>query len=142
MLRISHAQHAILAAARRRQTIDLLCAHLRDHFAADLAGMGQHALRRRVVLAVRRAAAYGLATPRDYCRYLNLAATYGWDFDTHPAHAWMHACLADPQVGDPGQRLARLVDQCLYRERVARHNRALRQPGPAFEQSPGEHDGQ
>jgi hypothetical protein len=115
MIVIRQAQIEALGAVRRQQFVDAMCARLRLHFHDRLAATGAGALRQQVQAALHRAQYYGLASERDLCRFLNLAAYYGWDFDGRPEHGWMRQYLVDAAAGSPSQRLHRLVRACLAR---------------------------
>lgn len=125
MLIIRKEQFEALAAAHRDHFVEEMCRHLRDHLPGQVAGVEDAVLRHRVSQAVGRAAGYGLTSRRDCCRYLNVAALYGWEFDRAPENAWMRRYLEDPQVSSPSDRLGLLVDQCIHRMRVEEENRRL-----------------
>ena len=76
---------------------------------------------------IDRAASYGLTSQQQACRFINLAAAYGWDFDSNPDLLWMRKILTDTSPGRPGERLDRLVQTCLHRQSIEEHNRVLRQ---------------
>ena len=125
MLILRREQWESLRAAQRKRFIDKMCLHLRRHFGEELASMEEAALRTHVSEAIDKAADYELTTEQDCCRYLNLAATYGWGFDKEPDNAWMKNYLTDPEVSNPSQRLSLLIDECLHRMAVEENNRAL-----------------
>jgi hypothetical protein len=126
MLTIRNAQLARFGSEQRRQFIAAMCRYLREQFHDELWAVDGVSLHRDVDAAIHRAESYGLHSERDCCRYLNLAVTYGWDFDSQPQNDWMRKILTDTQVTSPSQRLHRLVDQCIYRSEVEESNRRLR----------------
>jgi hypothetical protein len=127
MLTIRSAQMQVLSAQQRRQFVESMCAFLHNQFKEELEGMSQSSLHLQVSDAIDRARGYGLRSHRDCCRFLNLAVIYGWEFDRLPENAWMQECLTDPNVGDPSQRIQRLVSQCVYRMEVEESNRKIRE---------------
>jgi hypothetical protein len=126
MLTIRHSQIAHFSSEKRRQFIVAMCRYLREQFHDELWAVDAATLQRQVDTTIHRARNYGLSTERDCCRYLNLAVTYGWDFDRQPQYDWMRKILIDTQVTTPSQRLHKLVDQCIYRSEVEECNRRLR----------------
>ena len=127
MLIIRDAQMAVFRAPQHQRFIDAMCKHLRDTFPEEMAPFDDNTLKLKVSQTLKRAAGYGLTSKQDSCRYLNLAATYGWEFDQNPQQQWMHHYLTDPQVTSTSERLNLLVDQCIYRIDVQARNRQLRE---------------
>lgn len=126
VLILRNEQMASLGATAGAGFVDAMCRHLRQHFSAALEELPSDELRVRVVSALHDASVLGLISRRDSCRYLNLCATYGWQFDRVAGQEWMQRCLTDESVSSPGARLDRLVDQCLHRLEVEAHDEALR----------------
>jgi hypothetical protein len=125
MLMVRRQQLRALGLSQRQQFVDEMCKHLRRHFTAPLRALDEPALRAHVTEALDAAAALGLASRRDGCRYLNLCATYGWRFLQAPANEWMRRCMGDSQVGSMSARLDLLVDGCLQRREVDAQDRLL-----------------
>jgi len=126
MLTISAAQIEALGEIERIRFVESMCLHLRQFFPESVPFLDDQAVRCRVEYTLRRAAVFGLSSRQDLCRYLNLAALFGWDFDRNPHRAWMHCYLTDDQVSCPSERLARLVKECAFRSKIREKNRALR----------------
>jgi len=127
MLTIRDAQLTILRAPQRERFIDAMCQHLRHHFQEELAALDDNRLKLKVSQSLKRAATYGVTSQQDSYRYLNLAATYGWEFDQDPDLSWMQRYLTDPHITHASERLNLLVDQCIYRIDVEAHNRQLQE---------------
>lgn len=138
MLVIRDEQLARLAEEGRRRFIAAMVAHLRRHFHGELWAVGDEELAARAAQACDRAAAYGIRSERDVCRFLNLAAKFGWDFDRSPETSWMRAMLTDTSITSPGLRLDCLVDECLHRSEAAESNARLRGRFLAAGRGPGE----
>lgn len=64
-----------------------------------------------VSLAVDRAKSYGLRSERDVCRFLNLSAVLGADFDRLPDFKWIADELSSRDVSSPSARLDRVFAQ-------------------------------
>lgn len=127
MLIIRHAQLQLLAQAPRERFIDDMLVHLYRYFPTVSWLLTPEELRAQVDAVIRRAAVYQLRSPQQVCRFLNLAAVHGWEFDRAPDAGWMRGILTDSSLAEPGERLDRLVQGCLHRQEVEAHNLALRQ---------------
>lgn len=146
MLVIRRAQWQLLAQAPREQFLDEMLAHVRVHFPTPCWLLTPEELRAQVDAVVRRAGSYGLTSRRQACRFLNLAAHYGWAFDSDPGLRWMRDILTDTGLADPGERLDRLVQVCLRRHEIETRNLALRpqvvaDDGIAVAEEGGDHAG-
>lgn len=125
MLTIRNTQLQTLGQRFREEFIDGMLAHLYSYFPAVAWLLTQGELRSRVNLIIERAAVYQLTSQQQVCRFINLAATYGWEFDGDPDLLWMRSILIDTSLTQPGERLDRLVQTCLHRQGIEEHNRAL-----------------
>lgn len=127
MLTIRDAQLHILALPAREQYIDAMLGHLYRYFPAMAWSLTLDELRHQVNRLIEHAATYRLHSQQQVCRFINLAATYGWEFDRDSGLRWMHRILADASSGEPSDRLDRLLETCLHRQRIEEHNHALAQ---------------
>ncbi|WP_158568966.1 MULTISPECIES: peptidoglycan-binding protein [unclassified Duganella] len=125
MFTIPDARLQALSRASRDQFIDRLMDRLRCDFPATAGDLGSDELHRRVDQAIERAAGFQLLSQQQAGRYINLAAVYGWEFDRDPALSWMRAILTDTILPRPEERLDRLMETCLHRQRTEEHNRLL-----------------
>ena len=125
MLQIRQEQLATITHAGRERFVARMASHVRLYFASAVESLDDQALHGLVERTASRARDYGLASEQDVCRFLNLCAVYGWDFDEQPDNRWMRELLTDAAVTDPGQRLRRLVDRCLHQRDVERHNQRI-----------------
>ena len=126
VLRIRTDQIATLASSRAATFRQSMLRHIRTHFPAATASFDDHQLEALVSTTIARARRYDLVSEADVCRFLNLAATFGWEFDGDTECAWMQAMLTDPEISAPGDRLRLLVDESVRRLRVHEHNARLR----------------
>lgn len=126
MLNINPAQMLALSQQAREQFIANMVKHLRIHFPAVAWLLTADELRNEVINCITRAANYQLITQQQICRFLNIAAYYGWEFDSNPDLLWMHNILTDTSLTQPGERLDHLVQTCLHRQNIEQHNLALR----------------
>lgn len=84
MLIIRQEQIEILGAERM---IEWFMGHLRRHFSVFLT-WNDGALRTFVQAGISRAASYGIHSPEYVCRYLNVMAAHGEDFDMRADCRW------------------------------------------------------
>lgn len=126
MLKISQVQMDALSQQAREQFIAAMVKHLRTYFPAVAWLLTADELRSEVLNCITHAANYQLTTQQQICRFLNIAAYYGWEFDNNPDLLWMHNILIDTSLTQPGERLDHLVQTCLHRQSIEQHNLALR----------------
>lgn len=74
------------------------------------AGDGIHSLQDRTAESLRRSRRCGLTAMADHRSYLLMSAVLGWDFHTRPQYRWIEACLSNPALGMPGDRMADVLD--------------------------------
>lgn len=126
MLIIRSAQLQALAQQAREQFIKDMLGHVYRYFPTPAWLLTPDELRSRVSEAIDRAAGHQLTSRQQVCRFINLAATYGWAFDSDPELTWMRDILTDTGLLNPGERLDRLVNSCLHRQRIEARNLAQR----------------
>jgi hypothetical protein len=127
MLIIRNTQFRALSQQPREQFIEEMLGHLYSYFPAAAWLLTPEELRGQVNALIARAAAYQLTSRQQVCRFINLAATYGWQFDSDPDLLWMRDILTDTSLSQPSERLDRLVQTCLHRQHIEERNRALHQ---------------
>ncbi|MBD0321428.1 MAG: hypothetical protein ICV87_13900, partial [Gemmatimonadetes bacterium] len=81
MLAISRAQVEALAVHARRRFEERVLDHLRPHFPALFAALGEEEMTIVVEEGARRANDHGFLSERYVCRYVDLMCALGWDFD-------------------------------------------------------------
>lgn len=126
MLIIRHAQLQVMAQPSRKQFTEEMLSHLYLYFPTQAWLLTREELRIQVSGLIDRAAHYQLTSRQQVCRFINLAATYGWAFDSDPDLLWMHTILTDTGLAHPGERLDRLVKSCVHRQGVEQRNLAQR----------------
>lgn len=127
MLRLSPAQIQAIAAAQTQTAFDQLAAHCRTYYPSVVSHLTQEALLAQLHTCHSRAQGYGFNSRRDLYRFVNLALSFGWEFDRDANLPWMRQYLTDPRVDSPAQRLELLVKYAIHRLEVEESNRALRQ---------------
>lgn len=125
MLIIRNEQLETFSSEPTEQFVTEMTGFIRGHFREEVASLGDSELRAHVSGGLAKAREYGLTTQRDGSRFLNLLATYGWDFDEKAENAWMKDCLEDQGVQDPSMRLDRLIKQCIHHLEVEENNEML-----------------
>jgi hypothetical protein len=123
MLTIRKEQMKVFGRVTMQEFEKDMVLHLMHFFPDESAAMGDKALRAHIRHAIARAKEYSVTSERDLCKYLNLTMVYGRDFDTDPNLEWMKDFLADPEVPNPGERMARLHAEALYRLELEEENR-------------------
>lgn len=99
-----HALEALANDAYERR----LGRHAQQFFPERVASMTEPELHAYVRGAVAAARGHGLVSERDICKYLNLALSFGLDFDTDPALPWARAILTAEHIAGPTLRINRL----------------------------------
>jgi hypothetical protein len=125
VLTVRNNQLAQFEIYARHNFIEFLCQSLLDLFPEDLRDLDSGDLYRKIEQAITQASCYGLNRKSDIFRYMNLAVTCGWDFDTQPANVWMRNMLVDPAVSCPSDRLDRLIAEYIYRCELEERTRKL-----------------
>lgn len=126
MIVIRQQQREILQAASQGYLIEIMVGHVQWHFPIIGAGLHADSLRGHLRATLRHAQDLGLCAPRDLCRFLNLACTYGWDFASGDMAATVHAYLRDAAVSSPSDRLDLLIRHCQHRQALLVLNDARR----------------
>lgn len=127
MLRLSPAQSQAIAAAQSQTAFAQLATHCRTFYPDAVCQLTNEALINQLHSCHSRAQGYGLTSRRDLYRFVNLALSFGWEFDRDTNLPWMRQYLTDPRVDSPAQRLELLVKYAIHRLEVEETNRALRQ---------------
>lgn len=127
MLRLSPAQTQAIAAAQTQTAFDQLAAHCRSYYPDAVSHLTHTALLAQLHTCHSRAQGYGLNSRRDLYRFVNLALSFGWEFDRDANLPWVRQYLTDPRVDSPAQRLELLVKYAIRRLEIEESNRALRQ---------------
>lgn len=126
MLTIRREQVAALTAGRRERFIREAAARLREHFPGAAAGEEPSRWVEATRVAVARAEARGLVSPRDVTVYLNLCAALGWDFEERAEHAGVVALLDGPAAASPSERARVAFEALIRRATLAAREQATR----------------
>lgn len=108
MLTIRDEQMRALSAAREVEFETRLVQRSPLQFPGECAALGSGGVREMVRYALRKALSHGFATERDLVRYVDLAFTFGRDFDVDPSLPWAANILAAPQQEGGASRMDRL----------------------------------
>jgi|GEM_PF-1200294 len=127
MLRLSPAQLQAIEQAQVHTSFSQLAAHCRTYYPDAVSHLSDAALIEQLQHCQQRAQAYGLTSRRDLYRFVNLALSFGWEFDLDAKLPWMRQYLTDPRIDSPAQRLELLVQYAIHRLEVEETNRAQRQ---------------
>jgi hypothetical protein len=118
MLTIRQAQFTALSQHEARKFENWMFAHLHRFFPAECAAAGGDRVIETIRYGIQRAAAHGIADRRDICRYIDLMAVFGLDFDRDPKLRWAADILA--RRADSRSRMRAL----LVSAKAALHKRA------------------
>ncbi len=118
LLTLRQAQLAILSRIEAQRFEDSMVAHLSQHFPAQSKCAGEADLRETIQYGIKRAAAYGITSERDVCKYIDLMVVYGRDFDTDERFAWTRDILSR-QEDDAGRKIEALREAAKGRLRRA-----------------------
>lgn len=127
MLRLSPAQSQAITAAQSQTAFAQLATHCRTFYPDTVCQLTDETLINQLHSCHSRAQGYGLTSRRDLYRFVNLALSFGWEFDRDANLPWMRQYLTDPRVDSPAQRLELLVKYAIHRLEIEETNRALRQ---------------
>ena len=90
MLTIRPAQFAVLWQVEVRKFEKWMLVHLKRFFPAQCTAAGDIRLQEMIQHGIERAAAYGITAKRDVCKYIDLMAVFGSEFDTDSRTRWAH----------------------------------------------------
>jgi len=128
MIQLRVHQMQAIETQKFEQFVERMCIHLRREFPAEFEDTCETDLRETVRIAIARARHYRLSSARDLCRYLNLCAVFGWEFDANPS---LRSMLRDRRIASPSARLQRVFAACVRRLEVEEYNAALAAEPPA-----------
>lgn len=111
MLTISSLQLGVFEQAQAQGFEARMAAHLREFFPGECEGLGAEGVRELVRHGVRRAASYGIRAERDVCKYVDLMAALGRDFDREVQ--WAAAILNVHRLKSPDYKVGRLCEEAL-----------------------------
>ncbi|MBZ5626545.1 MAG: hypothetical protein LAQ69_48870 [Acidobacteriia bacterium] len=97
MLVIRQQQMAAFAQAAVKSFDDRVVIHLNKFFPEQCGTLGEPQLREFIRYGVERANTYGIVAERDVCKYIDLMAVFGRDFDTDPRLRWAGVILGTKQ---------------------------------------------
>ena len=95
MIAVRDAQIKEMAAGRRASFIDRMVVHLRTHFPKHSEKVDEPTARRVIEYGITQAAAYGIETERDVCKFITLMWAFGHNFDRNPALPWAAEILGN-----------------------------------------------
>ena len=127
MFVIRSNQMEVLTRPARDAFVNAMIVHCKTYFPEVVSAYDDESLENLVAETIKHARTrYGMHCPQGLCRFINLAATLGWQFDLEPQNAWMRSrFLLNPQVSNPADRIDLLVAEMEYRQQVAEYNRSL-----------------
>jgi hypothetical protein len=125
MLVITNKQLDSLSDKKRREFNNEMCLHLIKHFHDRVTALLPNELPKKIEIGIKNAQQHGFVFKQHVCRYLNLCAYYGWEFDTDPRLISMQELLYDKSLQCPDERLSRLVNSAIALQEEAENNAQL-----------------
>lgn len=107
-MKLQQNQMTAFAQAADTDFQERLLVHVRTYFAEQYALLGERQTRDLIAYGVERAQGYGFTREDHICRYVSIMFTIGDQFDTDRALGWPRNILSDPNIREPGERIARL----------------------------------
>ncbi len=80
-LTIRHAQLDAFTTSAREQYLTDMVKHVKTYFPSRHAQLGDVALRNTLAEVIKKAELYKFRNKRDICKFINVAMTFGVDFD-------------------------------------------------------------
>ena len=113
MLIIRQDQMDILRQEVRKGFEDRMLSHLTRYFSEACARMGESGARELIRYGIERAKHYGIVAERDVCKYIDVMAVLGRDFDVDAAFPWAAEILAEDTIADNKKRTDLLVQSAM-----------------------------
>jgi hypothetical protein len=110
MLTIRHEQVQKFSEVSSKQFEDHMLAHLHKFFPAKIKAMNEAKIREMIHYGLKRAEGYKFINKSELCKFIDLMAVFGRDFDLSPQHAWAAQILNDKNVKGPVRRMRLLFE--------------------------------
>lgn len=120
-LTIRQAQLEALKASAREQYLTTMVEHAKTYFPSRHAEWGDDGLRNTVAATIQRARDHGFKNKRDICKFINVAMTFGPDFDRTPPFSEILAIC-----GCSKRRVQRLSETSLRLYRMLKESQRRR----------------
>lgn len=114
-LTVRPLQMAVFSELEVRKFEEWMLVHLRRFFPRECRAADEKQLRETIQYGIERAAAYGVNSKRDVCKYIDLMIVFGKNFDTDPRYSW-----AGQILGEPGDSSAKMRSAVLAAQRHLR----------------------
>jgi hypothetical protein len=108
MLKIRPEQIAVFSEAEVRKFEDWTLAHVKRFFPRQYATAGEAEIRRRIRDGIKRAAAYGITSKRDVCKFIDVMIMAGPEFESDSRFPWAKEILE--RGVDSYSKIAALTD--------------------------------
>jgi hypothetical protein len=110
MLTIRKEQIAVFGPLGKKVFEDRMLTHLKKVFPEQSESLGEPKLRETVQYGTQRAAAYGIVSECDVCKYIDLMILYGRDFDKDLNLRWAQSILENKGLRNPSAKIDRLLE--------------------------------
>ncbi len=108
MLTIRTEQLAVFGPIGKKAFEDRVVAHIKKVFLEQSEALGEPKLRETIQYGTERAAAHGMVSERDVCKYIDLLILYGRDFDKDRNLLWAQSILQNQAIRSPSSKIERL----------------------------------
>jgi hypothetical protein len=108
MLTLRKEQISVFGPLGKKAFEDRMLAHLKKVFPEQSKSLDEPKLRETIQYGLQRAAAYGITSERDVCKYIDLIILHGRDFDKDPNLPWAQSVLQNQAIRNPSSKIERL----------------------------------
>jgi hypothetical protein len=108
MLAIRKEQLAVFGPIGKKAFGDRVAAHIKKVFPEQSEALGERKLHETIQYGTQRAAAHGIVSERDVCKYIDLVILYGRDFDKDRNLLWAQSILQNQAIRSPSSKIERL----------------------------------
>ena len=116
MLTIRKEQLAVFGPLGEKAFEDRMIVHLKKVFPEQSQTLGERNLRETIQYGTPRAAAHGIISERDVCKYIDLMILYGRDFDKDANLPWVQSILQNQAIKNPSSKIERLYSAARKQE--------------------------
>lgn len=106
--KITPKQKAAFRNAATENFIQRVMVHANEFFPDDCKTLGPNGLRQTIEHCITRARGYGIEEGSQVCRYIDIALSFGRDFDRDPECPWAATVLRDPRLA-PAAKMSKLL---------------------------------
>jgi hypothetical protein len=96
MFTIRKEQMDVFIRVELRKFEDWMVVHVNRFFPKQFQSLGEAEMRETIQYGIGRAAAYGITSRRDVCKYIDLMVVFGRELDTDRRYPWAGEVVRQP----------------------------------------------